>query len=63
MRLHERTEHAVTEELTPRDRPLQIRLFEPEGTQVMQQIRGLNLDEMRPLEALQFLNKLQKELN
>ena len=63
LRLHERTEHAVSEELTPRDRPLQIRLFEPEGTQVMQQIRGLNLDEMRPMEALQFLNKLQKELN
>ena len=63
LRLHERTEHAVTEELTPRDRPLQIRLFEPEGTQVMNQIRGLQLDEMRPMEALQFLSKLQKELN
>jgi len=63
LRLHEKTEIAVTEELTPRERPLQIRLFEPEGSQVMEQIRGLQLDEMRPVEALQFLSKLQKELN
>ena len=63
LRLHEKTELAVTEELTPRERPLQIRLFEPEGRQVIDQIRGLQLDEMRPMEALQFLSKLQKELN
>ncbi len=63
LRLHEKTELAVTEELTPRERPLQIRLFEPEGRQVIDQIRRLQLDEMRPMEALQFLSKLQKELN
>ncbi len=63
LRLHEKTEHAVTEELTPRERPLQIRLFEPEGSQVIDRIRKLELDEMRPVEALQFLSKLQKELN
>ncbi len=62
LKLHERTEHAVTEELTPRDRPVQIRLFEPEGTQVMEQIRRLHLDEMRPIDALQFLSALQKEI-
>ena len=43
LRLHERKEHIVTEELSPRDRPLQIRLFEPEGQQIMEQIRALNL--------------------
>lgn len=63
LQVHERTEHAVTEDLTPRERPMQIRLFEPEGKQVMDQIRALNVDEMRPVEALQFLSKLQKELN
>ncbi|MDQ6677822.1 MAG: DNA mismatch repair protein MutS [Acidobacteriota bacterium] len=63
LKLHERTELAVTEELTPRDRPIQIRLFEPEGKQVMDQIRSLNVDEMRPVDALQFLSKLQKDLN
>jgi DNA mismatch repair protein MutS len=62
LKLHERTEHAVTEELTPRDRPIQIRLFEPEGKQILEQIRALKLDEMRPIEALQFLNALQKEV-
>ncbi len=63
LRLHEKTEYAVTAELTPRERPLQIRLFEPEGSQVIDRIRNLELDEMRPVEALQFLSKLQKELN
>ena len=44
---------------------MQIRLFEPESAreQVLDQIRGLKLDEMRPIEALQFLNELQKELS
>jgi len=63
LRLHEKKEYAVTTELTPRERPLQIRLFEPEGSQVIDRIRALELDEMRPVEALQFLSKLQKELN
>ena len=63
LKLHERSEHAVTEELAPRTGPMQIRLFEPEGRQVMDQIRRLKLDEMRPIEALQFLNALQKELS
>ena len=63
LKLHERKEHDVTEELTPRhDRPVQIRLFESEGTQVLEQIRALRLDEMRPMDALQFLSELQKEL-
>ena len=60
LKLHERTEHAVTEELTPRDRPIQIRLFEPEGKQLVEQIRALKLDEMRPIDALHFLHELQK---
>ena len=63
LRVHERTEHVATEDLSPRERPIQIRLFEPEGRQVMEQIRALKLDDMRPIEALQFLNSLQKELN
>jgi DNA mismatch repair protein MutS len=63
LKLHERSEHAVTEELTPRERPIQIRLFEPEGKQILEQIRALKLDEMRPIEALQFLSALQKEVS
>jgi DNA mismatch repair protein MutS len=61
--LHERSEHAVTEELTPRaPGPLQIQMFEPVNYQIADRIRNLKLDELRPIEALQLLNELQKEL-
>jgi DNA mismatch repair protein MutS len=61
--LHERTEHAVTEELTPRQSgPMQIQLFEPVNYQIADRIRALKLDELRPIEALQLLSELQKEL-
>ncbi|MCW5981231.1 MAG: DNA mismatch repair protein MutS [Bryobacteraceae bacterium] len=64
--LHEKTEHEVTEELAPK-RPaargaVQIQLFEPVNYQIADRIRGLNLDELRPIEALQLLAELQKEL-
>jgi DNA mismatch repair protein MutS len=62
LKLHERSEHAVTEELTPRDRPVQIRLFEPEGKQIMERIRQLKLDEMRPIDALRVLGELQEDV-
>jgi DNA mismatch repair ATPase MutS len=42
--------------------PVQIRLFEPEANDIKQKIRSLNVDEMRPVEALRFLEDLQKEL-
>ena len=61
LKFHERTEHAVTEELAPaHPAPLQIRLFEPSPNELIDRIRELKLDEMRPIEALQFLNDLQK---
>ncbi len=64
--LHEKTEHAVTEELSPRPAPaaapVQIRLFEPVSYQIAQRIRNLNLDELRPIEALRVLAELQDEL-
>jgi DNA mismatch repair protein MutS len=60
--LHERTEHTVTEELAPRSTGVQIQLFEPVNYQIADRIRGLNLDEVRPIEALQLLAELQREL-
>ena len=42
--------------------PLQIQLFEPVGYDIAARIRALNLDELRPIEALQLLAELQKEL-
>ena len=62
--LHERSEHAVTEELSPRPAgPMQIQLFEPVNYEIAERIRNLKLDELRPIEALQLLNELQRELN
>jgi DNA mismatch repair protein MutS len=42
--------------------PMQIQLFEPVGGNIASRIRGLKLDELRPIEALQILAELQKEL-
>ncbi|MCP5110132.1 MAG: DNA mismatch repair protein MutS, partial [bacterium] len=65
--LHEKTEHEVTEELTPRPASkapaMQIQLFEPVNYEIAGRIRDLNLDEIRPIEALQILSELQKELS
>ncbi len=64
--LHEKSEHQVTEELTPRRtktaQPVQIQLFEPVNHHIAERIRALNLDELRPIEALQLLAELQQEL-
>jgi DNA mismatch repair protein MutS len=60
---HERSEHEVTEELSPKPRrAMQIQLFEPVGYQIASRIRNLNLDELKPIEALQVLAELQQEL-
>jgi DNA mismatch repair protein MutS len=55
-------ESAVTEELAPPSVPLQIQLFEPVNHQLAARIRALKLDELRPIDALQLLAELQKEL-
>ncbi len=61
--LHERSEVAVTEELTPRgSAPTQIQLFEPVNYQIAERIRNLKVDELRPIDALQLLSELQREL-
>jgi len=62
--LHERSEQAVAEELAPRGTPgpMQIQLFEPVNYQIAERIRNLKVDELRPIEALQLLHDLQKEL-
>ncbi len=61
---HEVRAHSVTEELAPGDAnaPLQIRLFEPMNQGLADRIRALNINELRPVEALQILQDLQQEL-
>jgi DNA mismatch repair protein MutS len=65
LRLHESKEHRAVEELAPphENAPVQIRLFEPGPDEIRRRIRSLNLDEMRPVEALRVLEELQRELN
>jgi DNA mismatch repair protein MutS len=61
--LHEKSEQAVTEELTPRaSAGIQVQMFEPVNYEMAERIRNLKLDELRPIEALQLLNELQREL-
>ena len=57
-------EHSVSKELTPGDAepPLQIRLFEPVDQGLADRIRALDINELRPIEALQILQELQQEL-
>ncbi len=64
LKLHERTEHVVSEELVRSEDhgPVQIQMFEPVGYGIAERIRSLNVDELRPIEALQLLSELQKEL-
>ena len=67
LKFHESTEHTVSESLSPQPAhpagPLQIRLFEPSTNELAERIRELKLDEMRPIEALQFLHELQKAVS
>jgi DNA mismatch repair protein MutS len=63
LKLHERSERVVTEELAHvESTPVQIRLFEPVGYQLAERLRALDLDHLRPIEALQLLSELQREL-
>jgi DNA mismatch repair protein MutS len=59
LKVHERTEHQIAHEPSG---PVQIQMFEPVGYTLAGRIRDLNLDELRPIEALQLLSELQKEL-
>jgi DNA mismatch repair protein MutS len=59
--LHESAEHSVSETLSPRPAPVQIRLFEPDS-KIAERIRDAKLDELRPIDALQLLSELQQEL-
>lgn len=65
LKLHERTEHRAAEQLTPKTDagPIQIRLFEPGSDEIKQKIRALKIDDMRPTEALRFLEELQREIS
>ena len=63
LQLHERTEHVAVEELAHAEAgPVQIQMFEPVGYGLAERIRSLDVDQLRPIEALQLLAELQREL-
>jgi DNA mismatch repair protein MutS len=64
LKLHERTENVVTGELVQNEEtgPVQIQLFEPVGYGLAERIRSIDVDNLRPVEALQLLAELQREL-
>jgi DNA mismatch repair protein MutS len=62
LKLHEKSEQAVTGELKPATDAVQVQLFAPVNHNIAERIRGLKLDELRPIEALQLLSELQEEL-
>lgn len=64
LQLHEKSESKVSESIVPsRKAPtMQIQMFEPVTHHMADRIRTLNLDEIRPIEALQILAELQREL-
>ncbi len=64
LRTHERKELSVTEELStpPEPPPRQASIF-PEGSGgVLEELQSLNLDEMKPIEALSLLHEWRAKL-
>ena len=62
--LHEKAEAVVTEEAAPAGSagPMQISLFEPVGYEIADRIRKLDIDSLRPIDALKLLHELKEEL-
>jgi DNA mismatch repair protein MutS len=50
------------EDYVPKTAPVQIRLFEPINHDIADRIRSIKIDELRPIEALQLLADLQRDL-
>jgi DNA mismatch repair protein MutS len=65
LRFHETEEDRTVDALAPRTEEtgaVQVRLFEVSSDELKQRIRGLKIDNMRPVEALRLLEEMQREL-
>ena len=61
---HERSEHKLSEELTPGATPIsQPPIFTPIDQKVVSAIRDADLDQLKPLDALNLLAELKKQLS
>jgi DNA mismatch repair protein MutS len=59
---HEQHEEAVKEELSPGAAAQQLALLTPLDRKIVETIRGTDLDRLSPLEALNLLAELKKQL-
>ncbi len=62
---HDQTEHALSERLEERDaRPkgVQLTIFTPLNAEIVQAIEKADLDNLKPLDALNLLAELQKQI-
>jgi DNA mismatch repair protein MutS len=50
------------EDYVPKNAPVQIRLFEPINHDIADRIRKVDVNQLRPIEALQLLSELQRDL-
>jgi DNA mismatch repair protein MutS len=61
---HEESEHELTEELSPGAQPpRQPAIFTPVDTRVLEALRQADLDNLKPLEALNLLAELKRQLS
>ena len=62
--LHEQTGHALSEELSPGSASrAQTAIFTPIDQSILNSLRGADLDNMKPLDALNLLAALKKQLS
>jgi DNA mismatch repair protein MutS len=62
---HERSERTLTERLAdgePAPKPLQLTIFTPLNAEVVRAIENADLDNLRPLEALNLLAELKRQI-
>ena len=59
---HERSEEKISEDLTPVEHPMQLTLFTALNHDVVRRLAEANLDELRPLDALNLLAELKRQL-
>jgi DNA mismatch repair protein MutS len=64
LRRHEETEHELSEDLSPGAAPAheQPPMFTPLDRTIIEALRGADLDNLKPLEALNLLAELKKQL-
>jgi DNA mismatch repair protein MutS len=56
------TEQLASDELRPA-RPAQLTIFTPLSNQVVERLREVNLNQLTPLEALNLIAELKKQLD